>query len=102
MLKVGATRMSPPRRCASCAMISGQSQSVPRSPVGPCCSFEPMGMTTVVQRRSHSSISGQVDRARIMAFSRGVGSGIQCPDISYLSGDAENHWEPYSSHELYE
>jgi hypothetical protein len=31
-------------------MISGHSQSVPRRPVGPCCSFEPMGITTVFER----------------------------------------------------
>src|SRR5882672_10515372 len=74
MLNVGATRMSPPRRCASCAMISGQSQSVPSRPVGPCCSLEPIGMTTVLQRRSHTSISGQVDKARIMEYLSLVGS----------------------------
>ena len=35
--------------CASWAMISGHSQSVPSRPVGPCCSLEPIGMTTVVR-----------------------------------------------------
>ncbi len=50
MLKVGATRISSYFACASWAMISGHSQSVPSSPVGPCCSLEPIGTTTVVER----------------------------------------------------
>ena len=49
--KVGATSMSAVF-CASRAMISGQSQSVPSRPVGPCCSLEPIGMTTVCERSS--------------------------------------------------
>ncbi len=60
MLNVGATRMSAVF-CASWAMISGHIQSVPSRPVGPCCSFEPIGTTTVVERCRKASISGQVD-----------------------------------------
>ena len=48
MLKVGATSRSEVFS-ASWAMISGHSQSVPRRPVGPCCSLEPMGTTTAVE-----------------------------------------------------
>ncbi|MNE20116.1 hypothetical protein D3C80_1132220 [compost metagenome] len=66
MLKVGATiRLSSPFS-AAWAMISGQSQSVPSRPVGPCCSFEPIGTMTVLDRAApdfrRASISGQDDR----------------------------------------
>src|SRR5579859_950488 len=73
MLNVGATRMSA-LFWASWAMISGQSQSVPRRPVGPCCSLEPIGTTTAVERVRNVSISGQVERWRSMGsdFRRGV------------------------------
>ena len=64
--KVGPMRRSP-ASCASWAMICGHSQSVPRSPVGPCCSLEPMGMTIVRDLASRASISGQVEKARSMA-----------------------------------
>src|SRR5271155_589844 len=54
-------------------MISGHSQSVPKRPVGPCCSFEPMGTTTVLERVRRASISGQVDRCSNMpVFSVGA------------------------------
>ena len=36
---------SPARR----AMISGHSASVPRSPLGPCCSVEPMGIRIALE-----------------------------------------------------
>ena len=66
MLKVGATIRSASVFSAAWAMISGHSQSVPSRPVGPCCSFEPMGTTTVLDSAPPSfrraSISGQEDR----------------------------------------
>src|SRR5260221_14649766 len=74
MLKVGATSRSEVF-CASWAMISGQSQSVPSRPVGPCCSLEPMGITTVFERFSWSSISCQVDRCSSMRM-----AFLRCPD----------------------
>src|SRR5690606_5611972 len=66
MLKVGVTtRLSSPFS-AAWAMISGHSQSVPSRPVGPCCSFEPIGTITVLDSRApdfrRASISGQDDR----------------------------------------
>ncbi len=48
---------------ASRAMISGHSQSVPSSPVGPCCPLEPIGTTIVRLRGRNDSISAQVDMA---------------------------------------
>src|ERR1700733_12345733 len=66
ILKVGPISISPPPLWASCAMISGHSQSVPSSPVGPCCSLEPIGMTIVLERSSQASISAQVDRCSSM------------------------------------
>ena len=65
ILKVGAIRRSPSFSAAR-AMISGHSQSVPRSPIGPCCSFEPIGTITVRDRVSRVSISGQVDMCSSM------------------------------------
>ena len=66
MLKVGATIRLASVFSAAWAMISGHSQSVPRSPVGPCCSLEPMGTITVLDSGppsfSRVSISGQEDR----------------------------------------
>ena len=66
MLKVGATIRAASERSASWAMISGHSQSVPNRPVGPCCSLEPIGTTTVFDRGRPdaiwASISGQDDR----------------------------------------
>jgi hypothetical protein len=44
-------------------MISGHSQSVPSRPVGPCCSLEPIGTTTVLLVFRKVSISDQVERA---------------------------------------
>jgi hypothetical protein len=66
MLNVGPTRRSA-SFCASWAMISGHSQSVPSSPVGPCCSLEPIGTTIAVETFSRASISGQVERCSSMA-----------------------------------
>ncbi len=66
MLKVGAMIRRSSPFSAAWAMISGQSQSVPSRPVGPCCSFEPIGTMTVLDRAAPSfrraSISGQDDR----------------------------------------
>ena len=62
MLKVGATTRFPSCFSAAWAMISGHIQSVPSRPVGPCCSLEPIGTTTVFVVFSRASISGQDDR----------------------------------------
>ena len=60
--KVGPTSTSPSPWAAR-AIASGQMASVPRRPVGPCCSVEPTGTTIVREpRASRASISGQVER----------------------------------------
>src|SRR5580700_2245909 len=86
MLKVGATSMSA-SFCASLAMISGHSQSVPSRPVGPCCSLEPIGMTMVLERLRKSSISAQVDRCNSIGGSELGGlAEAEAVDRRHLGG----------------
>ena len=92
MLKVGATiRLSSPAS-AAWAMISGHSQSVPSRPVGPCCSFEPIGTTTVLdsdpEEAMRASISGQDDRWISMGGLPGTGvSGVYADPRRSVDGE---------------
>ena len=73
MLKVGAITSPSSVFSAAWAMISGHIQSVPRRPVGPCCSLEPIGTTIVFVVFRRASISGQDDRWISMGGNSGTG-----------------------------